>query len=311
MKKIRVSAPATIANVGPCFDVLGVALENPRDIIEVELREESNDITIQNIEGINGNLISRDINKNTAGLAAKALLNNLKIKLGLKIKIIKGIRPASGMGSSGASASGVVYAISKLLERKIDNNILIGSAAEGERAAANEPHADNVAASLIGGFVIIKAHHPLEYNRFVAPKNLRFAIVLPEFSLETSKSRAVLPIKLSFKDSIIQMGNCAYLISALMEGNLIKIGKAVNSDSIIEPLRAPLIKGFNNIKNSALRNGAYGCSISGGGPSIFAICDSENQMDVLSAMENELKELDIKFTSYPTKPSNEGTKIVK
>ncbi|MHA1409006.1 MAG: homoserine kinase [Candidatus Odinarchaeia archaeon] len=311
MRKIAVSSPATIANLGPCFDVLGVALETPRDIVEVELVRDSNKITIDEISGINSENITKDVNKNTAGLAAKALINKLGLNIGLKIRIKKGIRAASGMGSSGASAAGVVFAISKLLDVSVADDVLIEAAAEGERAAANAPHADNVAAAIVGGFVVLRSHHPIDYICFSAPKDLRFSMVLPEFKLETAKSRAVLPKVLPLKDSVRQMSGCAYLIAALMKGDIAKIGAAVNSDILVEPLRARLIKGFKKIKKAALESGAYGCSISGGGPSIFAVCDTSNQGKVLAAMEETLIDLKIRFTSYATKPSNRGVKIIE
>ncbi|MHA1835865.1 MAG: homoserine kinase [Candidatus Odinarchaeia archaeon] len=310
MKKIKVSSPATIANLGPCFDVLGVALKEPFDIMEIELLPNTEEIIIDEIKGFNSAFIPKNKDKNTAGLAASFLLKKIGLSIGVKIKIEKGIRPASGMGSSGASAAGVVYALLKLLDRNINYNLLIEAAAEGEKAAAATAHADNVAAALMGGFVILKSHHPVEYIRIKAPDKLRFAIILPEYELSTSKSRSVLPDALSFKRVVGQIGNCAYLIAAIFKGDLVKIGKAVNSDLIVEPLRSPLIRGFKEVKETALKNGAYGCSISGGGPSIFAICDNQNVDTVIGAMEDKLNGLNIGFKSYKTGPSNDGVKVV-
>lgn len=311
MRTVKVEAPATIANLGPCFDVLGIALTYPRDVLTLSLIEDSDEITIEGIEGLKGNSIPKLVGQNTAGLAAKVLLSKLELKVGLKINIKKGIRAASGMGSSGASAAGVVYGISKLLERSIDNTILIEAAAEGERAAANTAHADNVAAAILGGIVVLRSHVPLDFIRFQVPEKLTFAIVLPELELVTAKSRSVLPLKLKFADSVSQMGSCAYLIAALVKGDLIKIGKAVNSDYLVEPARAALIRGFKEVKQAALKTGAYGCSICGGGPSIFAVCDRDNQESVLGAMGDALKNLDIKFNGFKSYPSNEGSKVVK
>ncbi len=310
MKSVKSEAPASIANLGPCFDTLGIALSEPRDIVEVCVDESSNGIVIEKIEGLTNSNISFNVNHNTAGLAAKALVDRLGLKIGLKIRIKKGIRPASGMGSSGASAAAVVYALSNLLGLKINSETLIEAAAEGERAAANFPHADNVAASLIGGVVVLKSHKPLEFINFPVPEKLRFAIVLPDIEVVTANSRAVLPSQIGFKDSFAQLSGCAYLVAALLKGDLVRIGRAVNSDVIIEPARAKLIKGFSEVKNAALKAGAYGCSICGSGPGIFAICDENNQESILGVMGDTLKDMNIKFTGFKSKPSNEGAKII-
>ncbi len=310
MKAIKSEAPASIANLGPCFDTLGIALSEPRDRVELIIDESTDEVVIEKIEGLTNLNISFNINRNTAGLAAKALINRLGLKIGLKIKIKKGIRPASGMGSSGASAAAVVYGLSNLLGLKANSELLVETAAEGERAAADYPHADNVAASLLGGIVVLRSHKPLDFINFPVPEKLRFAIVLPETELVTADSRSVLPAQIGFKDSFTQLSGCAYLVAALLKGDLVKIGRAVNSDIIIEPARAKLIKGFSDVKQAALKAGAYGCSICGSGPSIFAVCDENTQESVLGVMEDALKDMNVKFTGFKSKPSNEGAKII-
>ena len=310
MKVIKAEAPASIANLGPCFDALGIALKEPKDVVELSIWESSGEISIEKIEGFNNSNIPVNISRNTAGLAAKALLERLGLKIGLKIKIKKGIRPASGMGSSGASAAAAVYGLYHLLGMRLDTPLLIEAAAEGEKAAANSAHADNVAASLLGGVVVLKSHKPLEFINFPVPEKLFFAIVLPDVELVTADSRAVLPTQLKFSDSFTQLSSCAYLVAALLKGDLIKIGRAVNSDIIIEPARAKLIKGFTEVKEAALKAGAYGCSICGSGPGIFAVCDQASQETILAVMGDTLKDMNIKFTGFKAQPSNEGAKIV-
>ncbi|WEU40761.1 MAG: homoserine kinase [Candidatus Odinarchaeum yellowstonii] len=310
MKIVRAEAPATIANLGPCFDALGIALSEPKDIVELSLDESSDSVVIEKIEGLTNSSISFNTSSNTAGLAVKTLINRLGLKIGLKIKIRKGIRPASGMGSSGASAAAAVYGLSNLLGLNENMQLLVEAAAEGERAAANFPHADNVAAALLGGVVVLKSHKPLEFINFPVPEKLRFAIVLPDVELVTADSRAVLPSQIGFRDSFSQLSSCAFLVAALLKGDLVKIGRAVNSDIIVEPARARLIKGFSEVKKAALEAGAYGCSICGSGPSIFAVCDESIQENILGAMEDALKNLNIKFIGFKAKPSNEGAKII-
>ncbi|MEM2110154.1 MAG: homoserine kinase [Candidatus Odinarchaeota archaeon] len=310
MKVIKAEAPASIANLGPCFDALGIALKGPKDVVELSILESSGEINIEKIEGFNNSNIPVNISRNTAGLAAKALLERLGLKIGLKLKIKKGIRPASGMGSSGASAAAAVYGLSHLLGMRLDSLLLIEAAAEGEKAAANSAHADNVAASILGGVVVLKSHKPLEFINFPVPEKLFFAIVLPDVELVTADSRAVLPPQIKFSDSFTQLSGCAYLVAALLKGDLIKIGRAVNSDIIIEPARAKLIKGFTEVKEAALKAGAYGCSICGSGPGIFAVCDQASQETILGVMGDTLKDMNIKFTGFKAQPSNEGAKIV-
>lgn len=267
---IKVFAPASVANVACGFDILGFALEKPGDEIIVRFKDEPG-LQITKITGAAGKL-PYDIEKNTAGFSAQRLLEHLgETERGIEMEIHKKMPFGSGLGSSAASAAAGVMAINELLRRPLEKRDLLPFAVLGEQQADGAYHADNVAPSLLGGMILVRSNDTLDVHRLPVPPGLYATVVYPYVEVLTKDARAVLSDSVPLKKTIQQSGNLGGLIVGLYNSDLDLIGRSLQ-DVIIEPQRATLIPHFYDVKNAALEAGALGCSISGAGPSIFALC---------------------------------------
>src|SRR5581483_3459055 len=259
--KIRVFAPATVANLGPGFDVLGLALKAPGDVVEAELTDGPG-IEIATITGESGRL-SRDPVKNVVGRAAADVLRRAREKgvagRGIRLHLHKQMPLASGLGSSGASSAGGAFAVNELLGRPLNAQELVLAAMEGERGASGSPHADNVGPSLLGGIVLIRSYDPFEVISLPVPAALHVVVVHPHCQVSTAEARKLLAAhSYSIREVVPNLGSLGALIAALGSGDLALLGRAV-ADRLVEPLRAPLIPGFQRVKDEALTAGALGC----------------------------------------------------
>jgi homoserine kinase len=264
-------APATVSNVGCGFDVLGFALEGPGDEVAARfLTHRPGPVVIDHIAGDGGRL-SREAERNTAGVAARALLTAHGESRGVALTIRKGLPLASGLGGSAASAAAAVVAVDALLEARTPRNMLIGCALEGERVGAGSAHPDNVAPSICGGFVLVRRPDPLDIVQLPVPAGLTAAVVHPDLEIETARARAMLGDTVLLADAIRQWANLGALVDGLHRSDFALISRALE-DSIAEPRRASLIPGLADIKRAAIVAGALGCSFSGSGPSLFALC---------------------------------------
>ena len=271
-QRLRVFAPATVANIGPGFDVLGLALSSPGDLLEAELSSVPG-VEIVEITGDGGRL-SRDATKNVVGLAARDVLRRAGTGQGLRLWLHKQMPLASGLGSSGASSAAGAVAANEILGRPLSIHDVVLSAMEGECAASGTPHADNVAPSVMGGFVLVR-YDPFEIIQLPVPDGLRIAVVHPHCQVSTADARRLVKERTYGLDVIVpNIGSVAALVAALYRGDLPLLGRSVD-DRIIEPLRATLIPGFAEVKHAALSAGALGCSIAGSGPSVFAFADQD------------------------------------
>ena len=307
MNEVKVFCPATIANLNCGFDILGVCLDGIGD--EMIIRKTSNkEIKITKITGAD---LPFETEKNVAGVAALALVNELETDYGFEIEIHKKIKAGSGIGSSSASAAGAVFGINELLGNPYTKNQLVHFAMKGEALASGSEHADNVGPCLLGGFTLIRGYNPLDIVKIDSPDNL-FAVVLhPHIEIKTADARAVLSPAITLKNAIIQTGNLGGLIAGLYTKNYDLIGRSLQ-DVLIEPLRKHLIPNFTEIKNTAIQNGALGAGISGAGPSIFALCNGHNNAQmVATAMRNNFEKTKINFDMYISKINPNGTTIVK
>jgi homoserine kinase len=279
--RVRVFAPATVSNLGPGFDVLGLALERPGDLVEGELAD-SPGVEIVEITG-DGGALSRDADRNVAGRAAAEVLHRAgsgrrarhAAGPGLRLWVHKQMPLRSGLGSSGASSAAGAAIANELLGRPLGQHDLLLSAMEGERAAAGSAHADNVAPSLLGGIVLIRGYDPLEVLSLPVPQGLWVVAVHPACEVSTADARALVNGRTYPLDRIVaNLGNLGTLVGALYRDDLPLLGRSID-DRLIEPVRARLIPGFAAVKQAALDAGALGCSISGSGPSLFALSDDE------------------------------------
>lgn len=266
---LKVFAPASVANVACGFDVLGFALEKPGDEIIVRFSNKPG-LKITAITGAKGKL-PFEVEKNTAGFAAQRLLEHLgETGRGIDMEIHKKMPFGSGLGSSAASAVAGVMAINELLKRPLEKRELLHFAVLGEQLADGAYHADNVAPSLIGGMILIRSNDNLDVHRLPLPQGIYASVVYPHVKILTKDARAVLSDQVSLSKCIQQSGNLAGLVVGLYNGDLDLIGRSLE-DVIIEPQRAQLIPHFYEVKEAAMNAGAMGCSISGAGPSIFAL----------------------------------------
>ncbi|MEK6966679.1 MAG: homoserine kinase [Thermoproteota archaeon] len=277
---VTVRAPSSTANLGPGFDVFGLALDAFFD--EITITKKGKGIRI-----ITSDSIPVVPKKNTAGIVVTELANKFKIKDGIEVKIKKGVPAGFGVGSSAASASAAVVAMNRLFELNLDNNSLVKFAGAGEKASAGSIHYDNVAASVLGGFVIVRTD-PLDVIRIEPPSDLVLCIAIPNLKVPAKKtkvSRSVVPKKIKLADGIANLSNAAAIVAGFMKKDPILIGKSVK-DVIVEPARQHMIPGFKQVKENALDAGANGVTISGAGPSVIAFTTkSSNQKKICAAMK--------------------------
>ena len=286
---IRVFAPASAANLGPGFDVLGLALTRPGDIVEAEPFD-GRDVEIADVSGDGGGL-SRDPTVNVAGVAARAALRALVARgvargAGVRLRLEKQMPLASGLGSSAASSAAGAMAVNELFGGTLSRRELVTCAMEGERAASGSAHADNVAPSLLGGIVLVRSYDPFEILSLPVPSALRVVVVRPHCDLPTRTARTLVSErKYAIQDAVANLGQLGAFVTALFHEDLKLLGRAI-SDRLAEPVRAALVPGFDAVKAAALSAGALGCSISGAGPSLFALCDADDRAaDVAAAMQ--------------------------
>ena len=308
VKSVTVRAPCSTANLGPGFDVFGMALDAFYDEVTVTKKPKSFGIKI-----VSSDDIPLDPKKNTAGLVAMNMKESYKISDGLEIKIKKNVPAGYGMGSSAASAAACAVGINKLYNLKLTDEELVEFAGIGEKASAGTIHYDNVAASALGGFVIVKTT-PLKVVKIQPPNDLVLCVAVPELKVPAKKtkvSRGVIPKKVSLLDMIKNISNASGIVAGFSERNSELIGRSVQ-DVIVEPARKHMIPGFDKVKKNALDAGADACTISGAGPSVIAFVNVENRImkKVGEAMKKGFKSAKVDCEIVICKPSK-GPKIIK
>ncbi len=305
MRSVTARAPSSTANLGPGFDVFGLALDAFFD--EVTLTKKKDGITI-----ITRDLIPVSPAKNTAGLVAKYMKKRFKVKGGIEIKIKKGVPAGFGMGSSAASAAATAVAFDRLFGLRLDENTLVECAAVGEKASAGIIHYDNVSASVLGGFVIVRTG-PLDVIKISPPNDLRLCVAVPKLDVppkKTAVSRSVVPKQVRLSDSVINLSNAAAISAGFARKDSDLIGRSIK-DIIVEPARQHLIPGFSAVKKNALKAGALGVTISGAGPSIIAFTTTGSNLDkIASAMKSGFASARTGCHVVICKPS-QGVKIKK
>ena len=283
--RVRVFAPATLSNLGPGFDVLGLAIEEPGDFVDAEWSDRPG-VEIAGMRG-NADELTTDPTRNVVGIAAAAALRLADAAgprpPGVRLWLDKRMPLASGLGSSAASSVAGALAVSELLGGVFDRDQLIACALEGERAVSGGIHADNVAPCVTGGFVLIRSYDPMELLSLPVPDALRVAVVHPHTAVSTAEARRlVAERRFAIGDAVANLGQLAAMITALHRSDLALLGRSI-SDALVEPVRAPLVPGFAEARRAALEAGALGCSLSGSGPSVFAFAASDDEARMLAA----------------------------
>ena len=281
---VEAFAPATVSNLGPGFDCLGLAIEGLGDKVRARRRDEPGAVVLS-IEGDGGRL-PKDPARNTAAVAANYLLRAAGVAGGVELELSKGLPLGSGLGSSGASAVAAAVAVDAALQLGLPASTWIEAAREAEGVACGTAHPDNVAPSVLGGIVLITSTQPLRTIALPVPPGLWLALYTPGCEVATADARAVLPKQVSLSATVQQASRLGLLVHALHKGDLALLGEAI-VDDIVEPARAGLIPGYIDAKAACLEAGALACSISGAGPTTFALAADESRARAFAEIMDE------------------------
>ncbi|MEM9894894.1 MAG: homoserine kinase [Bacteroidota bacterium] len=304
---IKVRAPATVSNLGCGYDTIGFSLESVYEELELQVREDN----LLNIATVTGADLSSDPQQNTATIAIKALLKDLKSEVGFDLTIHKYFTPGSGLGSSASSAAGAVFAANKLLGEPYSKEQLLPFALEGEFFASKSYHADNVAPCLLGGFVVLRSYDPLDFFQLPIPKNdLKCLIIRPDIQIKTDQAKKLIPPDIALKTARNQWGNVAGLVHAFHTNNW-SLARLSIHDYIAEPVRKRLITGYDSVKKICLASGSIGFNISGAGPSMFSLFRKDvDLVELKSQVEGVYTEYGIGFETFESGFDDEGCKVV-
>jgi homoserine kinase len=288
---LTVRAPATSANLGSGFDVFGVALERPADVVRVAKADRT---TIE-VTGTGSQYIPEDPEKNTVGAVAEAL------DAPAHIEIDKGVRPASGLGSSAASAAAAAVALNELYSRGRTREELVPIAAEGEAVVSGAAHADNVAPAILGGFTVAAGEGVSQVDTAIP-----LVACLPEIVVSTRDARRVVPGEATMEELVETVGAAATLTVGMCRGDSELVGEGMD-DSVVTPARADLIDGYDDVRTAAFEAGATGVTVSGAGPGVLAACGADDRRAIASAMLDAFAATRIDARAYPTRVGRGAT----
>ena len=305
MQEIKIHAPATVSNVVCGFDCLGFALSEPYDEMTVRRIKEQT-VRISNHDDYG---LPTDPAKNVAGVALNALIAGAGLDHGFEVEITKNIKPGSGIGSSAASACGAVVAANRLLDDRFSKVELVEFAMAGEMVASGSRHADNLAPCIYGGFTLVRSIDPLDIVSLdFLP--LFATVIHPQIEIKTSEARAILPKQVPLADAIRNWSNLGALVAALAKGDHGLISRSME-DTIIEPVRKSLIPKFDEVKAASLAAGALGGGISGSGPSVFMLSETEADAEsVERAMRYVYNPTGIAYNTYVSRIHPDGVRFV-
>lgn len=309
-------APSSTANIGPGYDVFGLGLDAFQDkVILSRMPTRSNRITIR-VTGENNNssnIVPSKLESNSAGLVIKKMSNDFGIDNDLDVNIYKGVPVGLGMGSSAASAAAAAIAFDKLFDLSIEKPELIEYAAEGEIASAGVKHYDNVSASVLGGFVIVRTSPELEFIRIEPPEDLVLVIAVPLISVPKGKTgiaRSILPTEVPLSNVVVTLSNASTVVAGFILKDTAMMARGIR-DVIVEPARRDLIPGYDAVKRNALEAGSLAVTISGAGPSMISFLKTTRDAKrVAKAMAVGFNEASIKSRTFISHASN-GARVIK
>lgn len=303
--RVTIKSPGTVANLVCGFDILGLALNEPSDIMELSLLDEPK-VIIHNRDNYN---LPTEAEKNVAGVVLLSVMEKVGKHIGFEITIKKHIKPGSGIGSSAASAAGAAVAANHLLGNIFSIDEVVQFAMNGEKLASGVKHADNIAPCILGGVSLIRAIHPLDIISIPSP-DLFVTVIHPQIEVRTSDARQILKQQVLLKDAIRQWGNIAGLVTGFMKNDFDLIGRSLE-DVIIEPVRSILIPGFDEVKRKCKEAGALGGGISGSGPSVFMLSkDESTAKGVELVMKDVYNRIGIEYNTYVTTINKKGVEIL-
>lgn len=310
IRTVTVFAPASVANVGCGFDIMGFAIRGIGDKVTISLTENGEGGALIN-SGIYGHLLPGEMDRNTAGVAVRAYLEATGMRdQGVKIGLEKNLPLGSGLGSSASSAAAALVAVNQIFGNPLTRKELIPFAMESEKLASGSPHADNAAPSLLGGFVLIRSYNPLDIIQIKCPEELFCIVSHPHIQVNTSDARRILKRDIPLHDVTRQSANTAAFITGLLREDFDLIGRSM-SDFLAEPKRIKLIPGFEKVKIAAIEAGALACGISGSGPSVFALFRGEDIGEkISSAIEKSFLEAGLESESFLSSLNEPGAFII-
>ncbi|MEO6681382.1 MAG: homoserine kinase [Ginsengibacter sp.] len=305
-RKIKIHSPATVANIVCGFDVLGMALNEPYDVMELTIVDRPG-IRITHTDEFN---LPTAAENNVAGVSLMELMKEISPQIGFDLEIKKQIKPGSGLGSSAASSAGAIMAANHLLGNIFTKNEMVSFAMMGEKLASGVKHADNITPCIYGGVTLIRSIFPLDIVSISAPP-LYVAVVHPQIEVKTSDSREILRKELLLKDAIKQWGNIAGLVAGFLQNDYSLISRSLE-DVIIEPVRSMLIPGFRDVKERSKEAGALGGGISGSGPSVFMLCENQQiAFEVEKIMKDVYENIGLEYNTYVTTINHQGGVVIK
>jgi len=304
--EVRVYGPATVSNVGPGFDLLGFALEEPGDEMIIR-RNGSRSLRLVDESGCS---LPLDPGINVAAIAATAILSELGIREGFDMIFTRKITPGSGVGSSAASCVAAVVGINEVLGNPFETEALIPYAMEGEKMASGATHADNIAPALLGGMTLIRSYDPLDIKHIPYPSDLWCAIVHPALEIRTLESRKQIPRQVTLKHALQQCGNLAGLVAGLATADYSLISRSI-CDVLAEPYRTHQLPDYQLLKEAALNSGSLGTGLSGSGPAVFSLCRGEEMAKMVGkVMKKHFTDRETGAVVYVSRISQAGCRIL-
>ena len=301
---VRAWAPASLSNLGPGFDALGLALEGVGDLVEASWFDGQG----VRVKVGRGESLPLDPDRNTAARAAMTLLGSAGDR-GIDLVIHKGIQPGSGLGSSAASSVAAAWAVARLMRETVAKEDLVNAVLDGESAVSGSRHGDNVLPSLFGGMVLVTPNEPSRYRAVSVGAPMFLAIIRPDIRILTREARAILPASVPLSDAVRNAATLAFLIDALRCGDLETAGVMMERDLLVEPVRARLVPPYDAVRNAARDAGALGCALSGSGPAMFALTgDADAAERTRAAMEWACRAAGVGCASFTSTPDPHGAR---
>ena len=305
-KSIKVFAPASIANMGCGFDIMGMALDEVGDVLEMSCSE-GDGLSIVNETDVE---LPLNIEENVITPVVRKFLELTGKRAQIDVRILTKIFPGSGIGSSAASSAAAAFGMNELFDHPLDEEELVVCAMEGENLASGGYHADNAAPALMGGIILIRDYDPLDLIKLPVPGDLYCTVIHPHLVVSTKEARSILPKSVPMHDAIEQWGNVGGLVAGLYSGNISLIGRAMK-DVVAEPYRKQFIPGFDELRAKVLEHGALAMNISGSGPSVFAVTGTpEKAIKVASIMNSHFNAFSVYYQTFTVKVSNKGARVV-
>lgn len=303
---VCVFGPASLSNLGPGFDALGLCVSNVGDEIEA-VRTDRPGVTLVHVPGPIAWTPPADVRRNTAVAAAEVVLGHIAPEGGVELRLKKGIPLGSGIGGSAASAVAGAWAVNALFGLPLEKEELVGAVLVGEEQASGQRHGDNVLPALFGGLILVSSTDPSRYRRIELPAPLAIAVVMPHVEILTRQAREILPRQVNLRDAVHNAAELAFLLDAFHAGDWETVGRCIMQDRLVEPVRARLVPCYDAVRGAALEAGALGCALTGSGPAMFALAsDMEAAAEVMQAMVQASRDTGIEANGFVTEANPDG-----